>query len=87
MEATHLQYADDTLIFCGAGDGEEQLKYSRVIIVLFEGISGLLINRRRSLMYPINEVTNINWLATILGGEVGSLPTNQGLLLGLNLNL
>lgn len=47
--------------------------------MLFEGISGLLINWRRSLMYPINEVTNINWLATILGGEVGSLPTDRNM--------
>lgn len=26
-------------------------------------------------MYPINEVTNMNWLAAIHDGEFGSLPT------------
>ena len=26
-------------------------------------------------MYPINEVTNMNWLAVIHDGEFGSLPT------------
>ncbi|KAF3625895.1 putative mannosyl-oligosaccharide 1,2-alpha-mannosidase MNS3-like [Capsicum annuum] len=39
------------------------------------GASGLHINRRKSLMYPINQVNNMSWLATILGGEIGTLPT------------
>lgn len=73
MEVTHHQCADDTLIFRGVE--EEKLKYLRVILVLFEGVSSLHINRRKSLMYPINEVTNMNWLAALLGGENGSLPT------------
>ncbi|WMV28367.1 hypothetical protein MTR67_021752 [Solanum verrucosum] len=73
LEVTHLQYADDTLIFCDAE--EEQLKYLRVILVLFEGISGLHINWRKSMMYPINEVNNMSCLASILGGEIGVLPT------------
>lgn len=56
LEITHLQYADDTLIMCEAK--EEQLKILRVILVLFEGISGLHINWRKSFLYPINEVQN-----------------------------
>lgn len=39
---THLQYADDTLIFYDAD--KEQLKCLRDILVLFEGISGVHIN-------------------------------------------
>ncbi|WMV09233.1 hypothetical protein MTR67_002618 [Solanum verrucosum] len=73
MEITHLQYADDTLIFCGAE--EEQLKYLRVILILFEAISGLHINWRKSHIYPINHVPDMELLAIILGGEVGNLPT------------
>jgi len=73
LEVTHLQYADDTLIFCDAE--EEQLKYLRVILVLFEGIFGLHINWRKSVMYPINEVNNMRGLVSILGGEIGALPT------------
>ncbi|KAH0658710.1 hypothetical protein KY289_027458 [Solanum tuberosum] len=73
LEVTHLQYADDTLIFCGVE--EEQLKYLRVILVLFEGVSGLHINWRKSFMYPINEVNNMSYIASILGGVVGTLPT------------
>ncbi|WMV37015.1 hypothetical protein MTR67_030400 [Solanum verrucosum] len=73
LEVTHLQYADDTLIFCGAE--EEQLRYLRVILVLFEGISGLHINWRKSFLYPINEVHNMEALNIFLGGQVGALPT------------
>ena len=73
LEITHLQYADGTLIFCDTE--EQQLKYLRVILILFEGMSGLHINRRKSLVYPINEVTNMNCLAAILSGEIGTLPT------------
>ncbi|WMV54060.1 hypothetical protein MTR67_047445 [Solanum verrucosum] len=50
LEVTHLQYADDTLIFCDAD--EEQIKILRVILVL---LSGLHINRRKGFLYPINE--------------------------------
>lgn len=42
LEVTHLQYVDDTIIFCDAE--EDQLKHLRLILVLFEGISGLHIN-------------------------------------------
>lgn len=73
LEVTHLQYADDTLIFCGAE--EEQLRYLRVILVMFEGISGLHINLSKSFLYSINEVNNMETLNTILGRQVGALPT------------
>ncbi|WMV32975.1 hypothetical protein MTR67_026360 [Solanum verrucosum] len=66
-------YADDTLIFCGTE--EDQLKHLRVILVLFEGISGLRINWRKSSLYPINDVANMEALNIILGGQVGFLPT------------
>ncbi|XP_075095148.1 uncharacterized protein LOC142173454 [Nicotiana tabacum] len=42
LEITYLQYADDTLIFCDAE--KEQLRFLRVILVLFEGISRLHVN-------------------------------------------
>ena len=41
-EITHLQYVDDTLVFCDAN--RNQLMVLRVIFVLFEAISGLHIN-------------------------------------------
>nr|XP_009800410.1 PREDICTED: uncharacterized protein LOC104246308 [Nicotiana sylvestris]XP_016445624.1 PREDICTED: uncharacterized protein LOC107770805 [Nicotiana tabacum] len=73
LKITHLQYADDTLIFCDAE--EEQLRYLRIILVLFEGISGLHIYRRKSHIYPIDEVHNMEQLSLVVGGEVGSLPS------------
>lgn len=68
-----MQYVDDTLIFCNAA--ETQLRYLRVIPILFEGMYGLHINWRKSFLYPINEVPDMERLTLILGGEVGSLPT------------
>uniref|UniRef100_A0A0V0GIW4 Putative ovule protein n=1 Tax=Solanum chacoense TaxID=4108 RepID=A0A0V0GIW4_SOLCH len=44
VEIIHLLYANDTLIVCDADEG--QLKMLRVILVLFEGFSGLHINWR-----------------------------------------
>lgn len=44
-------------------------------MVVFEGMSGLHINQRKNYLYPINEVTNMETLTNILGGEVGALPT------------
>ncbi|WMV34044.1 hypothetical protein MTR67_027429 [Solanum verrucosum] len=83
LEVIYLQYADDTLIFCDAD--EEQIKILRVILVLFEGMSGLHINWGKSFLYPINEVTTMQSLNAILGGEIGSLPAMYlGMPLGAN---
>lgn len=73
QEITHLQYVDDTLILCDAE--VEQLRVLRIILVLFEGISGLHINWRKSHLFPINKVTNMEDLALILEGEVWTIPT------------
>ena len=78
MEVTHLQYA---VIFYDANEG--QLLVLRSILVLFEEVSGLHINWRKSQLYPINNVSNMDKLSWILGAEVGSLPTIYlGMLLG-----
>ena len=58
LEITHLQYADDTLIFCG--DEEEQLLIIRLILVYFEAISGLHINWNKSHLYPIYVVLEMD---------------------------
>lgn len=76
LRITHLQYADDTLIFCDAE--ENHLKSMRLILVLFEGMSGLRVNRSKSFLsfkYPVNEEPNMGNLKLILGVEVGALPT------------
>lgn len=59
MEVTHLQYDEDTLIFCDAE--ESWLKYLRIILILFKAILGLYINGRKqkNRIFPINEVAKI----------------------------
>ena len=73
IEVTHLQYADDTLVFCETK--EEQVLVLRVIFIIFKGVSGLHINRGKSFIYPINTISEIDALASKLGGRVGELPT------------
>lgn len=73
LEVTHLQYVDDTLIFCDAD--RNQSRHLRIILLLFEGISGLHINWGKNFLYPINDIPCMNMLSSILGGAVGSLPT------------
>ncbi|TMX01072.1 hypothetical protein EJD97_025261, partial [Solanum chilense] len=70
---THLQYADDTLIFCEAMTG--QMLILRVIFIIFEAVFGLHINWGKSFIYLINEVAEVENLAGVLGGRVGELPT------------
>ncbi|CAN4092707.1 unnamed protein product [Withania somnifera] len=86
MEVTHLQYADDTLVFC---DAEGQLLILRLILVLFEGISVLHINWRKSMLFPINEVTHgskenkstvlhlVKWSEVLWGRKQGGLGTKN----------
>ncbi|WMV13686.1 hypothetical protein MTR67_007071 [Solanum verrucosum] len=73
VSISHLQYADDTLVFCEAE--KEQLKHLRVIFILFEAVSELHINWEKSFIYPVNEVPEISTLANILGGKIGEIPT------------
>ncbi|KAG5590529.1 hypothetical protein H5410_041043 [Solanum commersonii] len=47
----------------------------RAIYIIFEAISRLNINWGKRYIYPTNEVTGVDNLATILGRRVGELPT------------
>lgn len=47
----HLQFADDTMIFCEAN--LLQLDYLRCILCCFEAVSGLKINLSKSDLFPI----------------------------------
>ena len=69
---THLPYADGTIIFCEAE--QEQLCHIRIILVIFEA-SGLKVNWRKSSIFPIKEVQQIQALANILKCKIERLPT------------
>lgn len=57
-------------------DGEElvtDLQYLRVMLVVFEAVSGLKVNWRKSNISPIKEVSSIQTLAGMLGCRVDKL--------------
>ncbi|WMV51895.1 hypothetical protein MTR67_045280 [Solanum verrucosum] len=54
---------------------EDHLNILRLILVIFEGMSGLHVNWRKSFMYPVYEVPRMEILKSILEGEVGVLLT------------
>ncbi|XP_059288373.1 uncharacterized protein LOC132041681 [Lycium ferocissimum] len=73
MEISHLLYADDTVVFCEAN--QEQICHLRVILVVFEACSGLKVNWRKSSIFPVKEVQQIQVLASILNCKIENLPT------------
>ncbi|GLT53880.1 hypothetical protein SLA2020_271180 [Shorea laevis] len=81
MVVSHLLFADDTLIFCGAN--EEHIRNLRCLLLCFESILGLKINLSKSEIIPIGEVDEIDSLASLFGCRVARLPMKYlGLPLG-----
>jgi hypothetical protein len=72
VTVSHLLFADDTLIFCK--DSPNQLAYLRGIFLLFEAASGLKVNLAKSVLILVGNVQQVDYLASILGCEVASLP-------------
>lgn len=74
---THLLYADDTEA------NTSQVLYLNLALLIFEALAGLHINMLKRMIYPVNEVLNLEELAGILGCSVGeSLTSYLGLPLG-----
>lgn len=65
VEITHLQFADDTILFLRAD--EENLRGITRVLKIFSGISGLKINADKSSLIGINldQVTVESWAAVI----------------------
>jgi len=81
MMVSHLLFADHTLIFCEPI--ADQFRDLRCLLLCFEAVSGLRINLSKSKIVPINEVGDVDELASILGCNVASLPLKYlGLPLG-----
>ncbi|KAL9687275.1 hypothetical protein QQ045_031674 [Rhodiola kirilowii] len=69
----HLQYADDTVIFCDVG--LEEIKSLRRLLKSFEAASGLKINFSKSKCVGIGvKEDELRMYAQNLGCDIGSLP-------------
>lgn len=73
VSISHLQFADDTMIFCDTD--LSQIGYLRCILCIFEMVTGLPINLAKSEMFGVGEVQDLDSLAWILGCKIGSLPS------------
>lgn len=84
VSITHLQYADDTLIFCDAR--LESLINIKKMLIIFQLASGLQVNFHKSSLIGIN--TSKEWLhmaAKSLLCKIGNIPfTYLGLPIGGN---
>jgi hypothetical protein len=70
-EISHLLFANDTLITCGA-DNDQILNLDHIFLC-FMAISGLKINLQKSELVAIGEVLHIKELASILFCNISSL--------------
>lgn len=76
-----MLYVDDSLILCEAKG--RSTKDDQNVLTIFEGIFGMHINWRKSLLFSVNLVLDMESLAQILGAKVGNLSTIYlGMLMG-----
>ena len=70
----HLQFADETLIFCG--ENEEQIKNVKATLLFFEVVSGLKVNFKSELNGIRTEKSKLLKYAKIFGCRVRDLPVS-----------
>jgi hypothetical protein len=86
VNVSHLFFADDTLIFCGAN--ASQIRHIGALLVCFEAVVGLKVNLSKSALYPVGTLGDVGWLAGLLGCDFGDLPLKYlGLPLGASFKL
>lgn len=59
---SHLQFVDDTIIFCD--NSLWQIRLLKCVLRCFEVVSGLRLNLGKCILFPIGEVPNLDQLAT-----------------------
>ncbi|XP_016199195.1 uncharacterized protein LOC107640158 [Arachis ipaensis] len=87
IQLSHLQFADDTILFCPPED--ETIKNYKRLLRCFELMSGLSINFEKSSLIPINcDEEWVRRMCNVLGCKQDSLPVRYlGISLGANLRL
>jgi hypothetical protein len=81
LKVSHVLFADDTLVFCGAT--RDQLYHLKGVLLCFEAVSRLRINLGKSEIVPVGPVADVENLVQVLGGRIASLPMKYlGLPLG-----
>ena len=71
LVVSHLSYADDTLLFCGAD--AEQMVYLSWLLMSFEEILGLRINLNKSAIILVGNIAEMKSLSSELGCKIGSI--------------
>ena len=86
VEVSHLLFADDTLVFCGAD--ASQINDMGALLVCFEVVSGLKVNLTKSSLVPVGSLDDVDQLAGSLGCGTAALPLKYlGLPLGASFKL
>lgn len=70
IEVSHLQFADDTLVFLDAK--VEQLRYLKYILLCFDAASGLHTNFSKTSLFAVGDITNMDGLTEVMGCASGS---------------
>ncbi|XP_016186037.1 uncharacterized protein LOC107627729 [Arachis ipaensis] len=84
IELSHLQFADDTILFCPPK--EETLRNYKRLLRCFEMMSALNINFEKSNLIPVNCSSEwVNRMCQLLGCQETALPVRYlGISLGAN---
>lgn len=74
LEVSHIQYADDLIIFSEASS--LQVKNIKGILRCFEALSGLGLNIKKTRVFGINiDESSINQWAKEIGSSIDAFPS------------
>lgn len=64
VRVSHLQFADDTIIFCD--NSQRHIRMLRCVLRCFEAVPGLKLNLTKSSLITVGDVPNLDQLAADL---------------------